>query len=312
MKIQLEAKGQNEEMVLAYLEENASEVLAEKINNGVRIEKDGKTLINKKNLTGFMSYALEEARKMAEKGARGTFVKNEVVYGWAIHYFEEDSIEGTLYNEDGTKYEKPKPAPQKKAEKSKKKEPTKLIPVVARDENEKKQGTEQQSKPKEQLSLFDFNFGESKAEEKQIEQVVQASETQQEDQYEVYAGEIPEEMDVQPIQAQTDTETVGASQNDEYEIVEEETFEYEVEDSFSVEPAIEEKDMQVEEMAEKIEAAEEEEKHWISDTMYVDGNGEVHTVEEDIIAKEKEFAKAFEIGALAVLDEMFGTMLAMG
>lgn len=24
--------------------------------------------------------------------------------GWAIHYFEEDSIEGTLYNEDGTEY----------------------------------------------------------------------------------------------------------------------------------------------------------------------------------------------------------------
>lgn len=24
--------------------------------------------------------------------------------GWAIHYFEEDSIEGKLYNEDGTEY----------------------------------------------------------------------------------------------------------------------------------------------------------------------------------------------------------------
>ena len=28
------------------------------------------------------------------------------MYGWAVHYFEEDSIEGTLYNEDGTEYKK--------------------------------------------------------------------------------------------------------------------------------------------------------------------------------------------------------------
>ena len=31
------------------------------------------------------------------------------MYGWAVHYFEEDSIEGTLYNEDGTEYKPPKP-----------------------------------------------------------------------------------------------------------------------------------------------------------------------------------------------------------
>ena len=28
------------------------------------------------------------------------------MYGWAVHYFEEDSIEGTLFNEDGTEYKK--------------------------------------------------------------------------------------------------------------------------------------------------------------------------------------------------------------
>ncbi len=37
-----------------------SEVLAEKINNGVQIVKDGKTLINKKDLTTFMKYAEEQ------------------------------------------------------------------------------------------------------------------------------------------------------------------------------------------------------------------------------------------------------------
>ena len=41
------------------------------------------------------------------------------MYGWAIHYFEEDSIEGTLFNADGTKYKpapKPMPAQVRKVE----------------------------------------------------------------------------------------------------------------------------------------------------------------------------------------------------
>ena len=38
------------------------------------------------------------------------YVANDTVFGWAIHYFEESSIEGTLYNEDGTEYKiTPKP-----------------------------------------------------------------------------------------------------------------------------------------------------------------------------------------------------------
>ena len=102
--IALETKNQQQEKLKAYLEQNASETLADKINNGVKIFKDGKTLLNKKTLDGFMDFALEEARKQAEKGARGAMVEDEVVYGWLIHYFEEDSIEGVLYNEDGTEY----------------------------------------------------------------------------------------------------------------------------------------------------------------------------------------------------------------
>ena len=74
MKINLEAKGNDELRLLKYLEENASEVLAEKINNGVTVEKDGTTLLMKKDLKGFMKYALEEAKKLAEKGAIGTYV----------------------------------------------------------------------------------------------------------------------------------------------------------------------------------------------------------------------------------------------
>ena len=108
MELAIEAKGTEQEKIKKYLEANASEVLADKINNGVVIEKDGKKLINKKTLDGFMQFACDEARKQAEKGARSACLDDEVVYGWAVHYFEEESIEGVLYNEDGTEYKLPK------------------------------------------------------------------------------------------------------------------------------------------------------------------------------------------------------------
>lgn len=142
MKLDLEAKTKEQELVKAYLEENASEVLAEKINSGVRIEKDGKTLINKKTLDGFMKYASDEARKLASNGANSACVEDKVVYGWTVHYFEEDSIEGTLYNEDGSEY---KPAP-KVTDK----------PVVK---------PVQQKKNSAQISMFDFEEKEEQENE---------------------------------------------------------------------------------------------------------------------------------------------------
>ncbi len=93
-----------EEKILQYLKENASETLAEKINNGTPFEKDGKPLLNKKTLSGFMKYACDEARKLAEKGANSACIDDATVYGWAVHYFEEESIEGTLYTLDGEEY----------------------------------------------------------------------------------------------------------------------------------------------------------------------------------------------------------------
>ena len=104
MRLNLEPKTREQELIKAYLEENESEMLAEKINNGVRIQNDGKTFINRKTLEGFMKYACDEARKLAEKGENSVCVEDKIVYGWAVHYFTEDSIEGTLFNEDGTKY----------------------------------------------------------------------------------------------------------------------------------------------------------------------------------------------------------------
>lgn len=131
MKLNLEAKTKEQQRIKAYLEENASDILAGKINNGVLIKKDGKILLNRKTLDGFMSFATEEARKQAEKGARYAMVEDDVVFGWAVHYFEEDSIEGTLYNDDGSEYKEPSKA-------------TKSKPVSA------------PSKPKQaQISLFD-------------------------------------------------------------------------------------------------------------------------------------------------------------
>ena len=103
-QLNLEAKTKEQQRIKAYLEENASDILAEKINNGVLIKKNGKILLNRKTLDGFMSFATEEARKQAEKGARYAMVEDAVVFGWAVHYFEEDSIEGTLFNEDGSEY----------------------------------------------------------------------------------------------------------------------------------------------------------------------------------------------------------------
>lgn len=108
-KLNLAAKGDDQIAVLNHLQQNVTDLLADKINNGVQIVKDGVTLINKKTLDGFFRYATEEARKLVAKDARCACVLDRVVFGWAIHYFEEDEIEGTLYNLDGTEYKTVKP-----------------------------------------------------------------------------------------------------------------------------------------------------------------------------------------------------------
>ena len=109
MTIHLEAKNATEERLKQYLEGLDDEVLAAKINDGVWITKDGKRYLNKKDLAGFMRFATEETRKQAEKGASSACVEDAVVFGWLTHYFYEDAIEGTLYNEDGTPYKAAKP-----------------------------------------------------------------------------------------------------------------------------------------------------------------------------------------------------------
>ena len=130
IELNLTAANPAEELIKNYLQENADEALAAKINNGTPYEKDGKQLINKKTLPGFVKYATDEAMKEAAKGARAACITDDVVYGWATHYFEEDSIVGTLYTEDGQEYKpatkvtknapkvyvSPKPEPPKEAQ----------------------------------------------------------------------------------------------------------------------------------------------------------------------------------------------------
>lgn len=125
MKLNLTITNTTEERIKKYLEQNASPTLAEKINNGTPIERDGQKLVNRKTLSGFMNYATIKARELAEKGARFACVADDTVFGWAIHYFEEDSIIGELFTADGTPY-KPTKTPEKAPQKPKTEAPEQM------------------------------------------------------------------------------------------------------------------------------------------------------------------------------------------
>ena len=104
MILNLKAENDCQQAIKDYLQANVSTTLAEKINNGVKIEKDGKPLVNKKTLSQFWAYATKKAQEL-----KTGYVANDTVFGWAIHYFEESDIIGTLYNEDGSEYNEPSP-----------------------------------------------------------------------------------------------------------------------------------------------------------------------------------------------------------
>lgn len=101
MRLNLQAKCENQKLVLAYLEENASDVLAEKINSGSKTMQDCWDFI--------MKCAQEQLHD------RDGAVRSDMVFGWAIHFFEEDSIEPEKAVEEVKvkKVEVAKPAPKK-------------------------------------------------------------------------------------------------------------------------------------------------------------------------------------------------------
>lgn len=174
MKLNLETKTKEQELIKQYLEENTSETLASKINNGVKIVKDNKTLINKKDLNGFMNYANQEARKLAEKGSNCACIEDKVVYGWAIHYFEEDTIEGKLYNEDGTEYKveikKTTPKVESKPEPKKpKKQQATLFDLMSFDTSQKQEKVEENEPTTEELNEPPIEYDEVEETDNDIE-----------------------------------------------------------------------------------------------------------------------------------------------
>ena len=180
MTLNLTATTTEEKVLKEYLEQNASEVLADKINNGVLVEKDAKKLISKKTLAGFMKYATEEARKQSDKGATCACLHSDIVFGWAIHYFEEDSILGTLYNEDGTEYKAAKPA-------------TKILPPPSTVATNTPTTPTPKPKPKAgQMSMFDL-FDEPETE------VVETADADEYDEDEV-ASDTHEEAFESPVE----------------------------------------------------------------------------------------------------------------
>ena len=191
MTLHLTATTTEEKVLKEYLEQNASEVLADKINNGVPVEKDGKKLISKKTLAGFMKYATDEARKQAAKGASSACLHSDIVFGWAIHYFEEDSILGTLYNEDGTEYKAAKPA-------------TKILPPPSTVATNTPTTPTPKPKPKAgQMSMFDL-FDEPETE---VEDTTETDECDEEEVALDIAVEAPESPveDVEPVVEQVPT-----------------------------------------------------------------------------------------------------------
>lgn len=120
-QLNLEAKTPSQELVKKYLEQNVSDILAEKINSG------------KKTLQGCWNFIVGEAKKKAVSGC--ACIEDKEVFGWAVHYFEEDSIEEcksapavkTATVKTEAKAEK-KPAPAlKTAPEVKKKAPSKNV-----------------------------------------------------------------------------------------------------------------------------------------------------------------------------------------
>ena len=175
IKLDLKANTPEQEIVLKHFTPLVSDVLAEKINNGVYIEKDGKRLLNKKDLDTFMIYLAEQAKKkIPEKnqhGAQSVCMEGEDILSLAVHYFEEESIIGTLYNEDGTEY-KPvtKPIPKKPAKAT--------TPAIA------------YTPPKPQMSIFDMVDTSTEQVKQEIEEREEEHEDYSDCQIDTETGEI--------------------------------------------------------------------------------------------------------------------------
>jgi hypothetical protein len=102
---ELKARNGTEQIIVDYINQNASDVLCKKI------KASGKTM------AGCMDFIRNEAKKKAVNGC--ACIEDKEVFGWAIHYFEEETL-----NEEKKPVKKPvvkaedkekKPSPKPKA-----------------------------------------------------------------------------------------------------------------------------------------------------------------------------------------------------
>ncbi|NCA67971.1 MAG: hypothetical protein EOM87_07910 [Clostridia bacterium] len=189
IELNLQTKSPEQEAIKSYLQENASETLTCKINKGVRTDVNGKPLINRKDLDGFMEYACEEAKKQSNKDARCACINSDTVFGWAVHYFEEDSIIGTLYNEDGTEY-KPVVKPTER-----KYTPTTPMPIVPQKQTGQislfeMMNDKQEEKQEAEVSDSEELLDESTTEEKNLDEISEDLEDKEDYDIDMETGEL--------------------------------------------------------------------------------------------------------------------------
>ena len=91
-QLNLTANSADQKILLTHLTPLINDALADKINNGVRITKDGKELISKKDLDSFMEYLIDEIdkKKIARKYKRANVAGMEGtdIIKYALQYFE--------------------------------------------------------------------------------------------------------------------------------------------------------------------------------------------------------------------------------
>ena len=133
-RLNLEAKNPAQELILQYLEQNASESLTERINAG------------KHTLQDCFDYIRNEAKKQAVNGVAA--IEDRQVYGWAVHYFEEDGNPGDAPKVDApTAYNVSGPKPVKIVREAKPEQPK---------QEPKPKKTEKSDQITGQTSIFDF------------------------------------------------------------------------------------------------------------------------------------------------------------
>ena len=137
-RLNLEAKNYPQALILAYLEQNASESLAERINQGNHTLQD------------CFNYIRNEARKQAVNSVAA--IEDRQVYGWAVHYFEEDGNPGDAPKvETPTAYNVTGPKPVRIVREAKKEDPK--PEQLKKEQKQKKQDADQING---QTSIFDF------------------------------------------------------------------------------------------------------------------------------------------------------------